>query len=286
MTRAVESIADQLFYSTVYIEAEGSQGTWTGTGFLVNYEVAVGTVPVLVTNKHVLNGATAVAFRVVTAEGNLPSSRASRMVVADFSIDSWLGHPDPEVDVAVLLFGPITREMESMGAPGFTRAFPSELLLTREQANDLDAIEQVTFMGYPNGLFDTNSWLPIARRGQTATPIYNDYRGKPALLIDASVFPGSSGSPVFIFDRGMYATRDGSAMAGMRLLLIGVVAAVHTREVRGEIVMTSAHPHAAFSEVIDLGIVYKSSAIQECVDLLFARAGVGPVAGPEADDLA
>jgi hypothetical protein len=44
--------------------------------------------------------------------------------------------------------------------------------------------------------------LPISprffRRGMTATPPQLDYCGRPTFLIDASVFGGSSGSPVFL----------------------------------------------------------------------------------------
>src|SRR5437763_136516 len=48
--------------------------------------------------------------------------------------------------------------------------------------------------------------------GVTANPLQADYDGRPVFLIDASVFPGSSGSPVVICNQGGFATRQGFAV--------------------------------------------------------------------------
>lgn len=155
------------------------------------------------------------------------------------------------------------------------------MMLTSLQANDLDALECVTFVGYQNGLYDTHSFLPIARRGQTATPIQLNYRGAPALLIDASVFGGSSGRPVVLLDRGMYQTRSGGTVIGMRLILLGVLAAVHVRHTGGIVQDLPARQITVFDEALDLGIVFKARAIHECVKLLLARVGAEIVVGRE-----
>jgi hypothetical protein len=63
-----------------------------------------------------------------------------------------------------------------------------------------------------------------------------DYNGLPAFLVDASVFPGSSGSPVFLLDRGISMRRTGEVQLGTsRLALLGILAAVHVRQVSGDI---------------------------------------------------
>ncbi len=287
MTRPpVVTLADQMFYSTVHIESVAPTGTSTGTGFLVLYSKADGTsIPVLVTNKHVLQGARSVSFTLAGAKEGEPMPTGTRITIVDFGDESWFGHSDPRVDVATMPFAHVLQKMSDSGAPAFYRAFGSDLLLTRDQADQLDSIEGVTFIGYPNGLFDTASMLPIARRGQTATPIFNDYEGLPAFLIDASVFPGSSGSPVMIFDRGSFTTRDGTTHIGSRLYLAGVIAAVHTRRVHGEVQFASSAV-ASFDDMIDLGIVYKVSAIQECVDAMLAKFGIILTGAPAADALA
>ena len=238
----VETIADQLFFTTAFIEAFTSTSRSTGTGFIINYTGEDGlTRPVLITNKHVFDGAEQVAFTMPAAENaDQPANRGTRMTLTSFNSSTWVGHPDSGVDIAAMFFGDVMKAMGDSGAPPFYRGFGPEQLATRDTANSLDAIEQVTMIGYPNGLFDQSSMLPIARRGQTATPIFNDYNNLPAFLIDASVFPGSSGSPVVLYDRGTFTTRDGTTHVGTRLALLGVVAAVHTRQVNGVVQMVRA----------------------------------------------
>ena len=86
----------------------------------------------------------------------------------------------------------------------------------------MSAIEDLTFIGYPNGLYDQINHNPIIRKGITATPIWNNFKGKPDFLIDGGVYPGSSGSPVFIYNQGSYATSEGIVI-GTRLHFVGVL---------------------------------------------------------------
>jgi hypothetical protein len=74
----------------------------------------------------------------------------------------------------------------------------------------------VTFIGYPNGIWDSKNLLPVVMRGTTASPIEVDFEGTPRFLIDASVFGGSSGSPVFILNQGTYSMKDGGVAVGSR----------------------------------------------------------------------
>jgi hypothetical protein len=91
----------------------------------------------------------------------------------------------------------------------------------------LDAVEEVLFIGYPCGIWDARNLLPIVRRGITATPIYIDFSGRKQFLIDASVFPGSSGSPVFIYNAGIYwDKKSGSTVVGHRLFFLGILSEV------------------------------------------------------------
>jgi hypothetical protein len=284
----VETIADQLFYTTVFIETYAASSHATGTGFIINYPGENGQiVPVLITNKHVLDGAVSAAFTMVQAgPDGQPLNHATRMHVPNFEKHTWVGHPDSGVDVAAMFLGEVLHTMANNDAPAYFRAFSPEQLATQEEVEALDSLEQITMIGYPNGLFDQLSRLPIARRGQTATPIFNDYNRLPAFLIDASVFPGSSGSPVVLFDRGSYTKRDGSTQFGTRLALLGVVAAVHTRRVNGVVQMVDAGV-ATFDDMIDLGIVFKASAVQETVFTLFENRGLPlPIPAAATEDLA
>lgn len=153
----------------------------------------------------------------------------------------------------------------------------AEQTLTAEAAEELDSLEQVVVIGYPVGLYDSYNLTPIARTGHTATPIRVDYEGRPTFLIDAPIFPGSSGSPVFLMKRPASVSSDIGAPDSP--LLLGVVAEAHTfggaAPVRGK-----NRPKRAAS-LIDLGIVYKASTILECVDAILVAEGTERVQSPK-----
>lgn len=279
----VTTAADQLFFVTTYLAATSNEGEeWAGTGFVYGVETEKGTAHFLVTNKHVVEGASTLLVRMIRGMNGKPVlGSGSQITVNKFNPDYWRAHPDPRVDVAVMPLWDVLHRMEEIGAPPFFRSVAPEMCLTPTSAKELDAIEDVTFVGYPSGLYDAANLLPVARRGTTATPPVVDYEGLPAFLIDASVFPGSSGSPVFIADKGLRVDRTGNVVLGSpRLICLGVLAAVHVRPVKGKVVELPAKLEVSFDEPIDLGIVYKSNAIDECTDLVLGAAGVERVAAP------
>ena len=65
--------------------------------------------------------------------------------------------------------------------------------------------------------------MPIVRKGITATSLQLDFNNEPKFLIDAAIYGGSSGSPVYIFNQGSYSPANGGLVAGTRLKLIGIV---------------------------------------------------------------
>ncbi len=104
------------------------------------------------------------------------------------------------------------------------------------------------------------------RRGVTATPLQIDYEGKQRFLVDASIFPGSSGSPVFICNSGGYANR-GNFNVGTRVYFLGVISAVLIRRESGSIdfvdIPTTLTPTFSSVQMIDLGVVFKSSLVDQ-----------------------
>jgi hypothetical protein len=165
---------------------------------------------------------------------------------------------------------PIIQEIEKTGKHIFYKSVPHSIIPTQDQLDALDAIEEILFVGYPSGIFDTKNLLPIIRRGTTATPPQVNYEGKPMFLVDASVFPGSSGSPVFIYNSGSYSDKRGNVYVGSsRLLFLGVIAQVVIREEQGKIdfvsIPTAQIPIIKTQQMIDLGVVYKSSTVLETV---------------------
>src|SRR5262249_41828599 len=136
------------------------------------------------------------------ADGSPDFHQHLRVQVAGFT--GWIPHPDPDVDLTVLPCGNITEELARQGNPVFFRSIDASLILTQDELRALTPVEDVLVLGYPVGLSDTVNNMPVVRRGITATPPYLDFEGKKQFLVDAPIFHGSSGSPVFLFNRGAW----------------------------------------------------------------------------------
>jgi hypothetical protein len=113
--------------------------------------------------------------------------------------------------------------------------------------------------------------------------LYLDFNGRREFLIDCSIFPGSSGSPVFLYNAGGWAGRDGGFMlGGYRIALLGIVYAVALHAVTGEIRIIQA-PTAAQSVAVsgipnNLGVCIKSNRIL-AFEAEFIKRGFTPPAG-------
>lgn len=91
-------------------------------------------------------------------------------------------------------------------------------------------------------------------------------------FIDASVFGGSSGSPVFILNTGSYATRE-ALVVGTQVYFLGIVASVAIAQQEGSIqfrdIPTGLTPYVVTQNMLDLGLVFKArtviETIQECI---------------------
>ena len=139
-----------------------------------------------------------------------------------------------------------------------------ENMLTEETAKELSKMEDVTIVGYPDGIWDSYNNLPILRRGITATPICYDFENTPKFLIDAAIYGGSSGSPVFIFNQGSYSINN-ALYAGSRMKLVGIVYAVAQHMITGEMkiidIPTVNKPISIMQIPNNLGVVIKANQL-------------------------
>jgi hypothetical protein len=217
------SALDQLVHMTVRIECDS--GRSSGTGFIFNFcRQGHRRVPAIVTNKHVIAGASLGAFHMTVAENGEPKyGKHERIVVPDFEA-RWVKHPNPDVDLAAFPLAPVLLAGHAQGTPLFHKAAHRDVMADAAFMNELNAIEDVVMVGYPNGLWDEKNNLPIVRRGVTATPPYLDFEGRPEFMIDCACFPGSSGSPVFLYHIGSYVNKSkNKATLGSRIKLLGVL---------------------------------------------------------------
>jgi len=142
---------------------------------------------------------------------------------------------------------------------------PEHLIPTEKEWNNLDAIETLTMIGYPNGIWDRANNLPVFRQGITAThPSYN-FQGEPQFLADMSCFPGSSGSPVFLLNQGAFHTKMNNGLClGTRAYLLGIQSRSMIRQEIGKLVdisNTASTQQPVVQSFINLGIIIKSSEL-------------------------
>jgi hypothetical protein len=98
-------------------------------------------------------------------------------------------------------------------------------------------------------------------------------------LIDAAIYPGSSGSPVFIYNQGTWLNRTNAVSLGTRLLLVGVVYGVAQHSVNGELRIVPAPTQRQITTSLipnNLGICIRSSRILEFEPLIIKRGYVKP----------
>ena len=146
----------------------------------------------------------------------------------------WIMHPEEDIDLCIMPIATLLEKTQEMNKNLYFKALDKNIIPSLEQIEKLTAIEDILMIGYPNGLWDSYNNMPIIRRGVTATNLKLDYNNKKEFLIDIVAFPGSSGSPVFIYNRGSYPVNDGIAI-GDRLLLVGVLFAGTQMNIEGNI---------------------------------------------------
>ena len=227
-------------------------------------------LPFIVTNKHVVEGATNLILNFIACKDG--TNEPALGTVEDYTINdpaaAWVGHPDEDVDVAVL---PAAGILDAIHDRICIRAIPTTQMPSEGDGIYIDVVEEITFIGYPNGHRDPAHLTPIVRRGISATPIELPFGGKPAFLVDGSVFAGSSGSPVFLLNEGFYRAGPSEVAAGNRLVLVGVVAATVLRETLLPVVVGHG-PHVRLAQELNLGVVYNWHAIEQTLALLVPRA--------------
>ncbi len=279
----VETNAEWLFFTTTRIVTPSS----IGTGAIIKHSWGEDlSANFVVTNKHVVQNTTSgtLTFTASPRRQRLmtPGSDLGERVVVhvkDAAWD-WTGHPLDDVDITALPLTDIWDHLKEEKQYPWTGAIPTSIFPGPEEFEHMDAIEDVRFVGYPNGIYDEANNLPVVRRGSTATPLHVDYDGKPAFLMDASIFPGSSGSPVFLYNSGIWSDRGKAAVAGNRIYMLGILASVFFRRNDGtlafEEIPSAVRPTVRTQEMIDLGIVYKARTVLETIEHLLRRFGEIP----------
>jgi hypothetical protein len=274
------SMLEQLCFCTTRIETEDSnRNKYSGTGFFFDLNIDDKRVPLLITNKHVVEGMEKGEFRITMsdAEGQPLYTNHMTFIWEEGFSHEWIFHPDPNVDLCVLPIAAFLDGMQQQGGKPFFRCLSNTMIPAQADLESLDAIEEIVMMGYPNGLWDSVNNMPIARRGITATPVYLNYEGKREFVIDAACFPGSSGSPVLVCDVGGFRDKKGNLNWGnSRLIFLGILYGGPQLTVAGEIKIVTI-PHVQQRAVSissipnNLGFIIKSECILDFIPIIKDR---------------
>lgn len=279
----VTSLSEKLLFGTIKIETTIAPGvTSSGTGFifLISDDENPEKELYIVTNKHVVKNAISGTLKFILQDdnGEPDYKNAFNYILNDFE-SQWFGHGniiedeiiDTTIDVAIIPFAQIYHSVyEQTGKNiyfGYTRL---KNIPTQKDIDEIiDAMENIVFIGYPNGLIDEFNNTPIVRKGITATPYALDFNGQKKFLVDASVFGGSSGSPVYILQETIY-RKKGSNIATLadKFFFIGIVASVYQKHEFNEIhdVPVDTKKIAHNKQMIDLGVVFKPITILETIE--------------------
>ena len=233
----------QAAYTAVRILIELPKKIVTGTGFFYLSEVVLNeehtrSKLLLISNKHVLGdgkGKMILALNRKRDDG-APDHGVIRTFTYDEFANLYFEHPDKNVDLACVDVSRITHSDAAIKHIG-------DQFLTPIDYERVALGSEVLFVGFPDDYYDTVNNLPLVRKGTLASMPNVDFRGKGDVVIDAQVFQGSSGSPVFVDWDSKYR-------------LLGVLSAM-PREGRTP---------SGFPALLGLGIVIKQGHVQELID--------------------
>jgi len=250
-----------------------------GTGFFVSRETQPGKGNIfLVTNKHVLpkeGNEKSVNIRVNTRRGDKFQVQQITIPIVGKDgkyLPTVILHPQQGFDVAVVH---ITEEVLKYGIEGTW--IPYSLFVTKEKlkAENITVGDEIFLLGYPNAIYDPRNVSPILRDGTISTVptegyFFNENLRKKydlpeqidGFLIDANVFPGSSGSLVILKQQPTTIGPQGeTVVSGVKKIpyLLGIIS--------GSIPI---HDQALGStQRMALGIVYSADIIKETIELFY-----------------
>ena len=269
----INSTTKKLLFNTVRVDTvleDGSQGS--GTAFVVKHDKLRSSHTFIVTNRHLVDGVRQGGLVFTQKRNGQPLLGQRFQLNIDQFPQAWFGHPDPAVDLCIIPMRPLELAANAQGVELYYQTIDTRLIPDESATRALDALEEVLFVGYPSGVWDQVNLMPILRRGTTATPIALNFEGRSEFLIDAAVYPGSSGSPVFVY---LPETLKPAQSVVKKFLFAGVVAAVFFREEANRPVVTPVPPNGQGmvmgSEMIDLGLVIKSQSVLEVINAYLGK---------------
>ena len=173
-------------------------------------------------------------------------------------------HPNPRVVVAAV---EVTLDQARMFESGRGVVVPvtSHDLMAGDNPEHVETGTDVLVAGFPRGYYDTVALCPVVKAGVVASAWGPNWMGEPRFLIDARLFPGSSGSIV--------TTKGGRLNFVNGSMLVNSEPQVSLLGVYSGAPLLKDDPD---ENPLDLGVVWYATVIAEiiAVGLPFAEAAV------------
>lgn len=234
------------------VDDDGIESNIQGTGFFYMADVTdeLGekrSKMLLISNRHVLGDGSGKVIITLNSRKNDGSPDHGKTLSFVFEgntlADNYYPHPRDVVDLACVDVSMLTH------TKAYTASISQGFLEKIDYAKTFLGSE-VLFAGFPANFYDKRNNLPLLRRGILASMPNVDFQGEGSVVIEALVFEGSSGSPVFVD-------------SGDRWVLLGVLS--QTWE---------GHIPSGDRALLGFGLVIKQRFVKELVDSAASAAAL------------
>jgi len=257
-------------YSTIRIETDNG----FGTGFFFQYCYEDKFIPVILTNWHVVENSKTGKFLLHSAmkhDNSIPGQEVFKINMDKFE-SRWIRHPDPSVDLCAFPVNFIIEGSKKIGKFPFVIFLTENEIPSQLDLQEMDAVEDILMAGYPIGLSDTFNNLPLLRKGITASHPAVDFDNDSIGVIDSACFPGSSGSPIILYNVNKQDKTGKLIFGEMKFFLLGLLSQSHSMEVNGIINITpislNVKPIPVIEVMTNLGFYVKSKEIMKLKEII------------------
>ena len=171
---------------------------------------------------------------------------------------------DEKIDVVVIDIKDLLNERHKSGL-----AYVGWGGVVRDDLPDMspigvEASDEILVIGYPRSFYDHKNLFPILKSGIIASAWNKDFDGEPYFLVDARLFPGSSGSIVISSPRNFRVDNGKPVFSETKkFVVLGVYSGTKIfTENPIELPGFTLTP----KERLDLGIVWHSRLIEQIID--------------------
>lgn len=242
----------EISYLTARIEvaARGAASFSIGTGFFYRAALKDGSgrsLTLLISNRHVfIDSSLVLSIKLNRKDGEgKPVYGDVQSFTQDGFAHVYYPHPDPSIDLACINASQVTH------TDAFFRYLHVDFLKEPDCEKVLPGSETL-FVGYPANRYDQVNNLPLIRKGWISSMPSVDFNGKGQIVLDAQVFQGSSGSPVFTSVDGNY-------------ILLGVISETMIRHEKLQTLPVNL-PQIGVQQILGLGLVIKQRHVKELID--------------------